>query len=144
VAAFELTYDYPKTSPRQLFTALADPKTIERIAPFRTAVTRIRPGRGHVDGVGSVRRIRPFFMPSYDEEIVVFEPDRRIEYVFVRGGPIADHRGAYVVDPAGAGSRFTFSLRYRMTIPLLSKPFDALLERANGAGFDRLHALLER
>jgi hypothetical protein len=143
VAAFELTYAYPRTPPAQLFAALADPKTIERIAPFRTKVTRVRPGRGHVDGVGSVRRIRPFFMPSYDEEIVVFEPDRRIEYVFVRGGPIADHRGAYVVEPAGVGSRFTFSLRYRLTIPVVAKPFDALLERANAAGFERLHALLE-
>jgi len=26
---------------------------------------------------------------------------------------------------------------------LVARPFDALLERANAAGFDRLHAMLE-
>jgi hypothetical protein len=143
MAAFELVYDYPATTPARLFAALADPMTIERMAPFRTTVTRVRPGQGHVDGVGSVRRIRPFFLPGYEEEIVTFEPDRLIEYVFLRGGPIANHRGAYVVEPAGAGSRFVFKLRYDFTIPLVSRPFDALLERANRGGFDRLHAMLE-
>jgi hypothetical protein len=143
MTAFELTYDYPGTPPERLFAALANPKTIERMAPFRTIVTRVRPGRDHPDGVGSVRRIRPYFMPGYEEEIVTFEPHRLIEYVFVRGGPIADHRGAYVIEPAGSGSRFTFSLRYRMTIPGLSRPFDAILKWANERGFDRLHAMME-
>jgi hypothetical protein len=143
MAAFELTYDYPSTSPERLFAALANPKTIERMAPFRTTAATVRPGSGHPDGIGSVRRIQPFFLPPYFEEIVTFEPPRLIQYVFVKGGPIADHLGAYIVEPAGSGSRFTFALRYRMTIPVVSRPFDALLEWANRRGFDRLHAMLE-
>jgi hypothetical protein len=143
MASFELTYDYPSTSPERLFAALADPKTIERMAPFRTTASTVHPGSGHAHGVGSVRRIRPFFLPAYYEKIVTFEPSRLIEYVFVDGGPIADHLGAYLVEPAGAGSRFTFALRYRMTVPGVSKPFDALLKWANRRGFDRLHAMFE-
>ena len=54
MANIELRYDYAKTSPHELFAALADPKTIERIAPFRTKVTRVRAGAGHQDGAGSV------------------------------------------------------------------------------------------
>jgi hypothetical protein len=65
MASFELTYDYPSTSPERLFAALADPRTIERIAPFPTTAATVRPGSEHPDGVGSVRRIRPFLLPAY-------------------------------------------------------------------------------
>ena len=56
---------------------------------------------------------------------------------------LQEHVVPYVVEPAGAGSRFTFALRYRMTVPGVSKPFDALLKWANRRGFDRLHAMFE-
>ena len=45
------------------------------------------------NGVGSVRRIRSFFLPAFEETIVTFEPNTLIEYVVSKGSPIKNHKG---------------------------------------------------
>ena len=47
--------------PHTVFAELADPSYIERIAPFKVKVTHVRDGQGHRNGVGSIRRIQPWF-----------------------------------------------------------------------------------
>jgi len=129
--------------PDVVFAELADPSYIERIAPFKVTVTHVRDGRGHRHGVGSVRRIRPWFGPPYEEEILVFEPARIMEYTTVKGTPFDYHRGVYRTDPDGAGTRFTFHLEFSSRVPGLARLIKGPLERINRRGFDNLARQLE-
>ena len=63
--SFDLEYRR-SCPPHAVFAELADPAYIERIAPFKVTVTHVRDGRGHRHGVGSVRRIEPWFGPPLE------------------------------------------------------------------------------
>jgi len=137
-------FEYRLSCPPQLvFAELADPAYIERIAPFKVAVTHVRDGRDHRYGAGSIRRIRPWFGPPYEEEILVFEPDRRMEYTTVKGAPFDHHHGVYRVEPDGAGARFTFHLEFSCRVPGLACFLRRLLEPINRRGFDTMVRQLE-
>ena len=129
--------------PQVVFAELADPTYIERIAPFQVTVTHVRDGQGHRHGVGSIRRIQPWFGPAYEEEILVFEPDRRMEYTTVKGVPFDHHRGIYRTEPDGAGTRFTFHLEFSSRLPGLARLIKTPLELVNRRGFDNLARQLE-
>jgi hypothetical protein len=129
--------------PHTVFAELADPSYIERIAPFKVTVTHVRDGRGHRYGVGSVRRIQPWFGPAYEEEILVFEPDRLMEYTTVKGTPFDHHHGSYRTEPDGAGTRFTFHIEFSSHIPGLARLIKWPLEPINRRGFDNLARQLE-
>jgi hypothetical protein len=106
-------------------------------------VTHVRDGHEHRYGVGSIRRIRPWFGPAYEEEILVFEPDRLMEYTTVRGTPFDYHRGRYRTEPDGAGTRFTFHLEFSSRIPGLARLIKWPLASINRRGFDNLARQLE-
>src|SRR5262249_59960270 len=89
-------------APAAVFAELADPSYIARIAPFKVTVTHVRDGRGHRHGVGSIRRIKPWFGPPYEEQILAFEPDRLMEYTAGKGPPLAPHPGTHRTEPHGA------------------------------------------
>jgi hypothetical protein len=130
--------------PSVVFAELADPSYIERIAPFKVTVTHVRDGQGHRNGVGSVRRIKPWFGPPYEEEILVFEPDRRMEYTTVKGTPFDHHRGVYRTEPDGSGTRFLFDLEFSCRVPALARGIKLLLEPINRRGFDNFARQLRR
>jgi hypothetical protein len=129
--------------PHVVFAELADPSYIERIAPFKVKVTHVRDGHGHRHGVGSVRRIKPWFGASYEEEILVFDPDRLMEYTTVKGAPFDHHHGIYRVEPDGDQTRFTFHLEFSCRIPGLARLLKWALEPINRRGFDNLVRQLE-
>jgi hypothetical protein len=129
--------------PPVVFAELADPTYIERIAPFRVTVTHVRDGVGHRHGVGSIRGIQPWFGPAYEEEILVFEPDRRMEYTTVKGTPFDHHRGVYRTEPDGAGTRFVFHLEFSTRIRGLDRLLKWPLEPINRRGFDNLARQLD-
>src|SRR5262249_43425467 len=129
--------------PHSVFAELADPAYIERIAPFKVKVTHVRDGRGHRYGVGSVRRIKPWFGPPYEEEILVFEPDRLMEYTAVKGTPFNHHHGIYRTEADGSGTRFNFHLEFSCRVPGLGAVMKAALEPINRRGFDNLVKQLE-
>jgi hypothetical protein len=129
--------------PRVVFAELADPAYIERIAPFKVRVSHVRDGREHRHGVGSIRRIQPWFGPAYEEEILVFEPDRVMEYTTIKGAPFDHHRGVYRTEAAGTGTRFTFHLEFSCRLPGLAWVMKRLLEPINRRGFDNFARQLE-
>jgi hypothetical protein len=129
--------------PHVVFAELADPAYIERIAPFKVTVTHVRDGRGHRHGVGSIRRIQPWFGPAYEEEILVFEPDRRMEYTTTKGTPFDHHHGVYLTEPDVAGTRFTFRMEFSTRLPVLARLIKWPLEPINRRGFDNLAAQLD-
>ena len=142
MAQFELTYDYPTTPPPRLFDTLAGIDWIADVNPLPTRVTHVRDGEGHRYGVGSLRRIRTGPFPAFEEEIRVFEPPRFIEYE-IRAFPFDEHVGSYLVEPAGAGSRFTFALRLHTPVPLVGEGLAVALQTMSRRGFDELRRRME-
>jgi hypothetical protein len=138
--AFEYRLSCP---PEVVFGELANPAYIERIAPFKVTVTHVRDGYEHRHGVGSIRRIKPWFGPPYEEEILVFEPNRLMEYTTVKGTPFDHHHGLYRTEPDGNGTRFTFHLEFSCRVPFLALLIRWVLEPINRRGFDNLARQLE-
>jgi hypothetical protein len=142
VESFEFVYRL-SCPPAVVFDELADPSYIARIAPFKLTVTHVRDGDRSRYGVGSIRRIKPWFGPAYDEQILTVEPGRLIEYTAVRGTPFDHHHGSYLVEPEGRGTRFTFHLDFSCALPGLARVIKWLLEPINKRGFDNLARQLE-
>ena len=140
--SFDLEYRL-SSPPHVVFAELADPSYIERIAPFKVTVTHVRDGHERRYGVGSIRRIQPWFGPPYEEEILVYEPDRLLEYTTVKGTPFDHHRGSYRTDPDGTGTRFTFHIEFSSRVPGLARLIKLPLEPINRRGFDNLARQLE-
>jgi hypothetical protein len=135
--SFEFVYRLA-CPPEVVFAELADPSYIERIAPFKVTVTHLRDGEGSRYGAGSIRRIKPWFGPAYEEKILSVEPGRLIEYTAIKGTPFNHHHGSYLVEPEGAGTRFTFHLDFSCALPLLGRVIRSVLEPINRRGFDNL------
>lgn len=108
-------------------------------------VRLLREGEPAPNGVGCVREIRSGPI-SVQEEVLSFEPPKRMTYRVVRGGPpIRDHFGEVHFEEAGEGAtRVVWRCRFDSRIPglgfalrpLFAKVFrDALrgLERHLGA-----------
>ena len=92
-----------------------------------------REGSPDRDGVGAVRAFSS--APGLREEVTVFEPLARMEYRVVRGPvPMADHRGEVLFAPEGAGTRLTWRVSFRSTIPGLGW----VIERGLGVLFRRM------
>ncbi len=75
-----------------------------------------REGFPDKNGVGSVRAFAA--APGLREEVVLFEPPSRTQYRIVAGPvPIADHLGEVTFAPEGSGTKVTWSVSFRPTIP---------------------------
>jgi uncharacterized protein YndB with AHSA1/START domain len=74
------------------------------------------------NGVGCVRVIASAGVAVY-EEVLTFEPPRRMTYRVVRGGiPIRDHLGEVDFAPHAGGTRVTWRCRFDSRVPGLG-PF---------------------
>jgi uncharacterized protein YndB with AHSA1/START domain len=127
--------------PAEVFAFLAD-GTNDR--HWRGGVTdiRLRSGRGlgaiYEQGVkGPFGRRVPA-----DFEITAFEPERRIGFRAI-AGPVRPE-GAYELQPAGGGTRVTFSLRCTPRgLGKLMTPMVAKTMRSEVAQLDKLREVLE-
>lgn len=76
-----------------------------------------RTGTPPPNGVGCVRKITTAGVSVW-EEIVEFEPERRMVYRLVRGAvPIRNHRGEVRFEPDGDGTRVTWRCEFDSMIP---------------------------
>lgn len=86
-------------------------------------------GADEKNGVGAVRSISNFGY-EIDEEIVAFEPPRRVVYRVVGGAiPIRDHEGEVVLEPEGDRTRVTWRCRFESTLPLIGPVTRWVVER---------------
>lgn len=91
-------------------------------------------------GVGCVRVFGSGPFDSY-EEILSFEPPKRMTYRITRGGlPIRDHFGEVELSPEGDGTRVTWRCRFDSRIPGLGGVFRALIRRVFANALDGLAA----
>jgi uncharacterized protein YndB with AHSA1/START domain len=79
-------------------------------------------GRPDRNGVGAVRGFGSAGVASF-EEVVSFEPPKRMTYRILRGGlPIRNHLGEVLLEPDGAGTRLIWRCRFESKIPGLGLP----------------------
>lgn len=78
---------------------------------------RIVDGESEPNGLGSVRRIGPGPL-SFDETIITFEKNARIEYAITRGSPIRAHRGTIDFRDDRGATVVDYVIRFESKIPL--------------------------
>lgn len=86
------------------------------------------------NGVGAVRAFSRFGITAVHEEVILFEPPRRMVYRIVRGGgPIGDHEGEVLFEPRDGGTLVTWRCRFNSKIPGLGSLIRAGITRVFGA-----------
>jgi uncharacterized protein YndB with AHSA1/START domain len=104
-----------EASPERVFEILTDHEGMVRWSGAKEAVLR-HPGDPPPNGVGAVRVLRMSGF-AIEEEILAYDPPKRMEYRLLAGVPIRDHHGEIRVDPDASGSRVVWSMRFRPRIP---------------------------
>jgi len=88
-----------------------------------------RPGEPAPNGVGCVRVIGPGAVAAH-EEVLEFEPPKRMLYRVVKGGPLLrDHLGEVTLEDDGDGTLLVWRCRFRPGLPGLGVPLRALITR---------------
>jgi uncharacterized protein YndB with AHSA1/START domain len=97
-----------------------------------------RTGLGRV-GVGAVRAFT--IAPGLREEVVAFDPPRRMDYRIVAGPPLlADHHGEVHFEPFHGSTRVTWRVSFRERVPFSGFVLARVLEQV----FHRILAALGR
>lgn len=92
-------------------------------------VRLVREGAPLRNGVGCVRAISNGPLTVY-EEVVSFDPPRRMTYRLVRGPvPMKDHFGEVLFEPNGHGTLVTWRCQFNSAIPGLGGLFRVLIAR---------------
>jgi len=91
-----------------------------------------REGQPAPNGVGASRVIRASGI-AIEEEIVAFDPPRRMAYQLIAGAPIRDHQGEVLFDATEAGTLVTWRVSFNPRIPftggLLARALEKNLQR---------------
>jgi uncharacterized protein YndB with AHSA1/START domain len=101
-----------------------------------------REGEPAPNGVGASRVIRAGGI-AIEEEIVAFDPPRRMAYQLIAGAPIRDHRGEVLFEPTPTGTLVSWRVSFRPRIPFtggllaraLEKNLQGILEGLAGYPF---------
>lgn len=100
--------------------------------PVREVVRRRR-GHPLADGVGALRTVRGGGL-VVEEQIVAFEPERRLAWRLLRGAPVREHEAEITLEPTATGTRVCWRVRFRPRIPgtgrLLARGLASAIERA--------------
>ena len=89
-----------------------------------------REGRPPPNGVGCVRVFSNAGLKVVYEEVISFEPPRRMTYRIVRGPvPVKDHRGEVLFEPSDGGTRITWRCQFDSKVPGLGKLFRRIITR---------------
>jgi uncharacterized protein YndB with AHSA1/START domain len=122
--------------PERVFEVLADHEGMVRWSGAREVVLR-HPGDPAPNGVGAVRVVRAFGA-AVEEEIVAFDPPKRMEYRIVAGAPVRDYHGEIQVEPLGSGSRVVWRVRFLPKVPGTGWLLERVFRRALGLLIQRL------
>jgi uncharacterized protein YndB with AHSA1/START domain len=88
-----------------------------------------REGDPPPNGVGCVRAITNAGL-TVQEEVLEFEPPKRMAYTVLKGGlPMKDHRGEVTFEDDGDGTLIVWRCRFRSRIPGLGPALRAIVNR---------------
>ncbi len=101
-----------------VFNLLSDHESFGKV--LATNIKRVKDSPDeNKNGVGSVRRIRSFPLPPFEETIVTFEPNALIEYVISKGSPIKDHKGRMQFSQKNGKTRLYYSIDFKPRLPFI-------------------------
>jgi len=114
--AFSVTVTSP-AGPERVFDLLADNAGWSRWAgPVVVRSWLARPGSPEPDGVGAVRGLGTRLVGSR-EEITEFRRPELIGYRMLSGQPVRNYVAQVRLDPAGEGTRITWSATFDPVLP---------------------------
>ena len=127
--------------PDGVFEILADHARYDRFDGIRRSEL-VEPGDSAPNGLGAVRWL--WLGPlRFEEEITVFEPPRRLDYLIrdVRTLPFRHEGGSIRLDPDGTGTHAVWTSSFEIPVPLVGRAadrfFSARLERGFGHVLER-------
>lgn len=90
----------------------------ENLGPlFGAKITRVRDGDTSRNGVGSVRSLRIFPLPPFEETVTEAVENERIVYRITKGSPLRDHEGLMLFRETPTGSRLDYTIRFGAVVP---------------------------
>jgi uncharacterized protein YndB with AHSA1/START domain len=99
-------------------------------------VSLVREGSPDRDGVGCVRAFESAM--GLQEEVIEFDPPRRMAYRIARGGfPITRHRGEVRFEPHPDGTRLVWSVDFASRLPFSERAIARFLRMIFGRLLDR-------
>ena len=124
--------------PQQVWDLYTDHCSWEDWAGVREVVLR-QQGDPPPNGVGASRVMRSRGI-AIEEEVIVFEPPRRMVYRLVAGAPIRNHQAEVLFSPSETGTRVEWHVRFDPLVPFTGPLVGLLLRRGLSAVLGRLAA----
>ena len=122
-----------------IFNILTDHEAFGQV--INANIKRVVDSQGeNKNSVGSVRRISTFPVPAFEETVVLFEPDRLMEYVISKGSPIKNHRGRMEFSDEQGQTRLNYTIDFEPRLPfvLLGSILEKAIEKPIRDGLKRL------
>jgi len=129
--------------PDEVFDLLADHANYDRFRAIH-ASELITQGDPAPNGVGALRRIkvRPLV---FEEEITVYEPPTRLDYLIVKLNiPFQHHGGSITLTADGYGTHVDWRSSYTVPTPLIGGPEELVWQPVLSRGFRRVLEDVER
>ena len=101
-----------------IFTILTDHQSFGEV--INTKIRRVVDRQDdHKNGVGSVRRISAFPVPAFEETVLIFEPNRLMEYEISKGSPIKNHRGRMEFGDEQGRTKLMYTIEFEPKLPFV-------------------------
>lgn len=110
--------DVVAASPKKVFSLFSDHNRVGKLLGAPMQRIKDSPTSKNPNGVGSVRHVGPP-IGGFEETVLVCEPNKRIEYTVSKGGPIKNHIGRILFEPAGKHTRVTYTIDFDSKIPFI-------------------------
>lgn len=129
------TFNAPAST---VFAELSDHEKMGKVLGAK--VKRIKDGKGHVNGIGSVRRLTPVPLADFEETVTGFEPNKLIEYTVTKGSPIKNHLGRMVFSESNGKTHLHYTIQFDMKlgIPFTGFLLKTVLEKVISSGLHKL------
>tara|TARA_R110001592_G_scaffold362933_1_gene678918 strand:- start:8814 stop:9242 length:429 start_codon:yes stop_codon:yes gene_type:complete len=110
---------------KKVFSTLSDHEKFGKICGID--MERVVDGGAHLNGLGSIREIKIGVLPSFQETIIKFIENERIEYKITKGGPIKNHLGILVFSEFKGKTQLKYTIELESKIPLTTGLIKAVL-----------------
>ncbi len=110
-----------------IFNLLTDHESFGKV--IATEIKRVVDSKDeNKNGVGSVRRIRSFPVPAFEETVITFKPNQLMEYVVSKGSPVKNHKGRMEFSEEKGKTNLFYTIDYEPRLPF--KLLGPVLKRA--------------
>ncbi len=123
----------------EIFSILTDHEQFGKI--LGANIKRVAQGvDGQPNGKGSVRRIKSFPVPAFEETVVAFKENESMEYTISKGGPIKNHIGKMQFSGNDQHCRLHYVIEFEPKIPCIGRLVKLAIETPIRSGLKKLAA----